>query len=587
MKRVYLGNKELTALGVGGGGDDNQKWVDYFNGTLTEFTVPEGVTKISESKFAYCTGLTSVTIPDSVANIGYAAFGNCYALTGITVNAARISNYAFEYCTGLTSVVLGNSVKKIDNYAFKDCSSLSSVTIGTGIAEIGDYVFYNCSKLKTMVIKATTPPTLGSYNNTIPSTIETIYVPAESVDAYKSATYWNNYASKIHTAPMTVKYTDNSTKQFYNLTSIENNTDPNKANAKEVFIGDSVNIIGDSAFEGSHNLTSITLPTSLTQIGTYAFSGCWSLTDIVIPDNVTSIAYKAFYNCSSLTGITISRNVAKIDNSTFEGCDKLTSVVLPESVATINSGAFNGCSSLSSVTIQNSASKLTYSNNAFGHISSSAKLYVPSNLLSDYQADSAWTGAFRGGIYALQTPVKTPSMKVTYTDNSVKRFYDLTTIASDTDNNKANAKEVVIGNGVTNIGSYAFNGCTGLTSVTLTDSLTEISWSAFRDCSSLTSITIPDNVTKIADNAFNGCTGLTSVTIGNSVVNIVNSAFANCTSLASVTIKNSNSKLTYSYQAFEGISSNAKLYVPSNLLADYQADSNWTGAFRGGIYAIQ
>ena len=203
------------------------------------------------------------------------------------------------------------------------------------------------------------------------------------------------------TPAMKDTYTDNTEKTFYNLTSIEKNTDSNKANAKEVEIYDSVTSIDDYGFEGSHNLTSITLPTSLTQIGVEAFYACWSLTDIVIPDSVTSIGWKAFYNCSSLTGITISRNVAKIYDSTFEGCDKLTSVVLPESVTTINFAAFNGCSSLSSVTIQNSASKLTYSNYAFNRISSSAKLFVPSNLLSDYQSDSDWNNAFGGGIYAI------------------------------------------------------------------------------------------------------------------------------------------------------------------------------------------
>lgn len=90
----------------------------------------------------------------------------------------------------------------------------------------------------------------------------------------------------------------------------------------------------------------------------------------------------------------------------------------------------------------------------------------------------------------------------------------------------------------------------------------------------LNSITIPDNVTKIGDHAFDKCTGLTSVILGNSLINIVNDAFANCTSLTSVTIKNSTSKIEYTYNSFGNISSNAKLYVPSNLLADYQADSN-------------
>ena len=360
------------------------------------------------------------------------------------------------------------------------------------------------------------------------------------------------------TLSMKVTYADNTEKTFYNLTSIKRDTDPNKANAKEVVLSNSVTEIGDSAFEGSHNLTSITLPTSLTTIGSYAFIGCWSLTDIIIPNNVTSIDYKAFYNCSSLTGITISRNVVLINDSTFEGCDKLTSVVLPESVATINAGAFNGCSSLSSVTIENSASKLTYNNYAFGRIASTAKLYVPSNLLSDYQSDSNWTGAFGGGIFAIQIP----AMKVTYTDNTEKTFYDLTSIDQNTDSNKANAKKVEIYSGVKFIGSYSFQKCTNLTEVTIPESVTSIGWAAFINCTSLPTVTIPGKVT------------------------FDQYAFKSCTNLASVTIEFSEYKLTNSNKAFNYISPTAKLYVPSNLVSSYQKDKNWSDSFRGGIFAI-
>lgn len=59
MKKVYLGNKELTTIATvtngGGGGDDTQKWFDYFNGTLTEFTVPEGIKNVNPNTFVSCT----------------------------------------------------------------------------------------------------------------------------------------------------------------------------------------------------------------------------------------------------------------------------------------------------------------------------------------------------------------------------------------------------------------------------------------------------------------------------------------------------------------------------------------------------
>ena len=157
----------------------------------------------------------------------------------------------------------------------------------------------------------------------------------------------------------------------------------------------------------------------------------------------------------------------------------------------------------------------------------------------------------------------TPSMKVTYTDNTEKAFYGLTSIDRNTDSNKTNAKEVIIYDGVTSIGEYAFSACR-----------------------SLTGITIPDSVKSIGDDAFYICSSLTGITISNSVTSIGEYAFAGCTSLATVTIQNSTSKIYYQYYAFGNIPSNARLFVPSNLLSQYQSDSRWTGAFGGGIYAI-
>ena len=100
----------------------------------------------------------------------------------------------------------------------------------------------------------------------------------------------------------------------------------------------------------------------------------------------------------------------------------------------------------------------------------------------------------------------------------------------------SNIKSVIIENGVTSIGDYAFRVCSGLTSITIPDSVTSIGDYAFSDCSGLTSITIPDSVTSIGNSAFRACSGLTSVTIGNSVTSIGNSAFAYCENLDSVYI---------------------------------------------------
>ena len=98
---------------------------------------------------------------------------------------------------------------------------------------------------------------------------------------------------------------------------------------------------------------------------------------------------------------------------------------------------------------------------------------------------------------------------------------------------------VTIPDSVTSIGKYAFFCCTSLASVTIPDSVTSIGRFAFSNCTSLTSVTIPDSVTSIGEYAFYYCKSLTSMTIPDSVTSISSSTFASCTSLTSVTIPNS------------------------------------------------
>ena len=89
-------------------------------------------------------------------------------------------------------------------------------------------------------------------------------------------------------------------------------------------------------------------------------------------------------------------------------------------------------------------------------------------------------------------------------------------------------KRIIIGDGVTTIGQFAFRGCSSLTSVTIPNSVKTINGSAFSDCSFLTSVTIPNSVTTIGKNAFSYCKSLISVTIPNSVTTIGVGAFRTC-----------------------------------------------------------
>ena len=175
--------------------------VAFYNcSSLTSVTIPDSVTTIGDYAFSSCTSLTSVTIGDSVTEIGYCTFYDCTSLESVTIGngVTTIGDGAFMDCYSLTSVTIGDSVTEIGGGAFRNCSSLISVTIGDSVTTIGDMAFRGCGSLTSVYCKATTPPALGGtsvFDNN--GSGRKIYVPMESVEAYKSAEGWSEYASSI------------------------------------------------------------------------------------------------------------------------------------------------------------------------------------------------------------------------------------------------------------------------------------------------------------------------------------------------------------------------------------------------------
>ena len=205
----------------------------------------------------------------------------------------------------------------------------------------------------------------------------------------------------------------------------------------------------------------------VTSIGESAFKGCSGLTSITIPNGVTSIGISAFYDCSGMISITIPSSVTSINYHAFNGCSGLTSITIPNSVTIIENDAFNRCSGLTSITVADGNAKFDSRDNCNAIIETSTNKLL------------------RG------------------------------------------CQNTVIPNSVTDLGYYAFGGC-----------------------SSLTSVTIPNSVTSIGDWAFSGCSNLTSVTVG-------------------WTTPLSISASTFSNRA------NATLNVPAGCEAAYEAADYW------------
>ncbi len=133
--------------------------------------------------------------------------------------------------------------------------------------------------------------------------------------------------------------------------------------------------------------------------------------------------------------------------------------------------------------------------------------------------------------------------------------------------------EVIIENGVTNIGDETFYDCVSLTKITIPDSITSIGVYAFYNCTSLTSINIPNTVTSIGNRAFYNCTSLTDINIPDSVTGIGNYVFYNCTSLTKITIPNNVTSI--GNYAFENCTALTSINIPVGVtsISDYTFSS--------------
>ncbi|MCX6651300.1 MAG: fibronectin type III domain-containing protein [Methanomassiliicoccales archaeon] len=131
---------------------------------LTSVVIGDDVTTINMHVFAECINLTSVVIGESVTSIGTYAFLDCYKLTSLTIgnNVTTLLNYAFCFCTSLSSIKLPDSITTIGPGAFWGCAALTSIAIPNGVTTIGNNAFAECINLTSiMFIGLGAPTTVG------------------------------------------------------------------------------------------------------------------------------------------------------------------------------------------------------------------------------------------------------------------------------------------------------------------------------------------------------------------------------------------------------------------------------------------
>lgn len=472
----------------------------YSGDVVIPETVNNGCTVIGISDFAFynCSALESVTIPKTVKFIGDGAFEGCSGLRLVNItdiaswcriengwsnplyyadhlylngeevkdlvipdSVTEINDYAFYGCKGLTSLKIPSSVKCIEQSAFAYCSGLSSVTFANGIESISYSAFNDCTSLASIIIPKSVKDIDGSTFNGCSGLSSIIVEPENKI--YDSR---NNCNAIIETASNTL----------------------------------------------IRGCVKTVIPNSVTSLGEYAFQGCSELTSIDIPNNVTSIGSSAFSYCSNL--ITVYLNATSPLKIT-------SSYTFGSSMVLVPTDLFDEYKTMEYWSDINAAGRLlTTADKVDYDINVTAKS-TTSGMLSEIKvADLSKVVKLKisGSINSYDIIVlnqKMPFLRyLDLTDANILKCNHEYYTGYMTQNNVVGSrmfysdkfKEIKLPKTARSIADEAFYNCKyGLESVVIPSSIVSIGNKAFQDCYNLRNIIIPDNVITIGDYAFKNC----------------------------------------------------------------------------------
>ena len=447
--------------------------------TLQEVSLPEGLISLDEFAFMDCQKLQEIRLPKSLKTLGRGTFAGCHALPEIELpeDLETVGEGALMNCLSLTSVVIPASVTEMGDRPFSGDWALKTVEIKGNVSRLTDSAFSECDALQEVLIT-------GS-------------VGAIGDDAFKELDSLERV--QIASGLKTI-----GKRAFWlcdNLTTVS--------------LPDGVTSIGEEAFKECSSLTTINLPNSITTIGANAFNGTKLTGPLNIPSSLVSLGDNAFHGCSGLTGtLVFPAAMENISKNVFAGCSGIEEIILPRGVLTISDGAFNNCSGVQRLWLTNSIQSIGA--NAFAGMKNLKKVYF-SGTISEWETGIQWADkGYQIGV-AITTNEETASGScgeaLTWSLNSAG---DLTVsgtgdMASFTATGapwaeyRDQVKLVIVGQGVTSIGSSAFQDCKNLETVSLPGSLTALGEAAFLRCGELTNVKLPASLKSVGEDCFTGC----------------------------------------------------------------------------------
>jgi len=477
---------------------------------LEEAVLPEGIEEIGYGAFSHCPSLKKINFPSTLKSIDALAFedtpsltsvelneglkslnGSCFKNSGLTyVKIPSTVTYArrpftqsqnlkkVEFAEGMVTTPSEHDIKSFaytsEHGIFEDCPVLEEIVFPSTLEYIGHYAFADCPSLKEVKIPDTVKG-IGSYAFNNDLGITSIEIP-ENLESLYIGSFGNTGIESV-TIPSTLKF---AAAPFTHCEKLK----------KVVFEGDVTEVIsgtkGSDTFgimQSCYGLEEVVIPEGVEKIGAYAFYECSSLRKVTLPDSVKTISQDGFSSCPMLEEINIPSSVTEIGNRAFANDKALKNIALPEGLETMGTEVFDGAG-IRTITIPSTVKK----------------------------ADRPFSGctALEKAVFADGTEV-IPEGTVL----SGKGFsaYDVPVGILE---NCASLKEVVLPEGVTEIGRCAFSSCPKLNKVNFPSTLKKIGECAFKGDSRLTSVELPEGLEDIGVRSF-AESGLTSVKIPSTV----------------------------------------------------------------------
>ena len=525
----------LNIYGTGAIAPDSFSAQTDFSSVLIE----EGITEIGTNAFAGCTALTEIKLPNSLVQIDERAFQNCSRLQFVrsssVVNWVRIkvsegndilraalvfsdtsgfcgpdSYYFYEgqllHVSGTGSIApdsfaqktdfiaaeLSEGITSIGENAFAGCASLSQLTLPVSLIAIHKNAFLECESLsEAMHLGASVcwerDVSIEDGNEALTSVlsfaIPSGYCGTDSYYVYED--------TLLH---------------IYGSGKIDANSFAGLSDFTDLLVEDGISSVGQNAFSDCSALTVLKLPDSLTQIGENAFHNCasielvnyprsvvdWLLIDIstgnellrnalvfAIPSGFCG-AETYYYFEDSILHIS---GAGMINGRCFSGHTDFTSVVFEEGITVIGENSFSDCSALTEIAFPSSLNKIE--ENAFQNCDAMNLASYPLSVIDWFRIDvSSGNDGLRKILY-FTIPSGFCGTDSYYLLADQLYIYGTGKIDPNSFMNRTDFSAIVLDDGITAIGSGAFQGCTALAKVTLPASLLDVGENAFSGCENL------------------------------------------------------------------------------------------------------